>query len=407
MTRCSWIMLFLLSALFLQTEETVFISAADANNVMKRQRRASSHLLEEVLQGSLERECLEERCTHEEAREVFENDEMLKMFWDIYYGGRRCSSSPCQHNGVCEDSIRGYTCTCAEGYEGENCAFAKNECHHHAKEGCQHFCYPGSDSYRCSCADGYELGKDEKQCIALDECACGRLQDSANLISETRMKNHERFPWQVLLLNSEGKGFCGGVLLKSNFVLTTAECALLHSHVEIRVGAGLNGTGGTEQIMQVSEKHIHIRYDEDTGENNIALLQLQERVECNNYQLPVCTPERDFAEHVLIPKLAGTVSGWRMEGDELQGEDLQVSYLPAEDCQQILNISLTNRQFCGALQEAVGKQLVAGSFLATEYKGTWFLTGILGSWPLEDTDWKTLLFTNTARYVIWVKQKMK
>lgn len=43
----------------------------------------------------------------------------------ISAGGRRCSSSPCQHNGVCEDSIRGYTCTCAEGYEGENCAFGK------------------------------------------------------------------------------------------------------------------------------------------------------------------------------------------------------------------------------------------------------------------------------------------
>ena len=26
---------------------------------------------------------------------------------------------------MCEDSIRGYTCTCAEGYEGENCAFGK------------------------------------------------------------------------------------------------------------------------------------------------------------------------------------------------------------------------------------------------------------------------------------------
>ncbi|XP_039570026.1 vitamin K-dependent protein Z isoform X2 [Passer montanus] len=332
---------------------------------------------------------------------------MLKMFWDIYYGGRRCSSSPCQHNGVCEDSIRGYTCTCAEGYEGENCAFAKNECHHQAKAGCDHFCYPGSDSYRCSCADGYELGKDKKQCIALDACACGRLQDSDNLISETRKKSDERFPWQVLLLNPEGKGFCGGVLLKSNFVLTTADCALLHRHFQVRVGAGPNATSGTGKLMQISEKHIHIRYDEDTGENNIALLQLQEHVECDSSHLPVCTPERDFAEHVLIPKLAGTVSGWRMEGDELQGEELQVSYLPAEDCKQILNISLTNRQFCGHLQEATDKHLAGGSFLVTDYKGTWFLTGILGSWPLEDTDWETLLFTNTARYMVWVKQKIK
>lgn len=47
---------------------------------------------------------------------------------------------------------------------------AKNECHHQAKVGCDHFCYPGSNSYRCSCADGYELGKDEKQCVALGRC---------------------------------------------------------------------------------------------------------------------------------------------------------------------------------------------------------------------------------------------
>ncbi|XP_065597098.1 vitamin K-dependent protein Z [Cyrtonyx montezumae] len=406
MARCFWTVLFLLSALFLQTEQTVFISTDDANKFIKRHRRANSLHFEEFLQGSLERECLEERCTYEEAREVFENDEMLKMFWDNYYGGWRCSSSPCQHGGLCEDNIRGYTCTCTVGFEGEDCAFAKNECRHQGKEGCQHFCYPGSKSYHCSCADGYELGKDKKQCIPLDQCACGRLQDSDNLISETLKEHDKQFPWQVLLLNSEGKGFCGGVLLKSNFVLTTAECALLHNHFKIRVGAGHNRTSGAE-IMQVHKKHIHIRYDEDTGENDIALLQLQEHIECSNHQLPVCIPERDFAEHILIPKLAGTVTGWKTEGGEFQGNELQVSYLPTEDCEQILNISLTNRQFCGHSQENIDKQLAGGSFVATVYKGTWFLTGILGPWPLEDADKKTFLFTNTARYMIWFKQKMK
>ncbi|NWI13442.1 PROZ protein, partial [Crypturellus soui] len=384
---------------------SVFISGDDANKVIKRHRRANSLLLEEVLQGSLERECLEERCTHEEAREVFENDDMLKMFWDVYYEGKRCSSNPCQHNGVCKDSIRSYTCTCVDGYEGKNCAFAKNECRHEAKEGCHHFCYPGKTSYRCSCADGYELGKDKKQCIALDQCACGTIQDTNNLISETRKKRGKGFPWQVLLLNSEGKGFCGGVLLKSNFVLTTAECALLHRNFEIRLGAGHNGTNGTEERARVREIHVHMRYDEDSGENNVALLQLQAHIECNAHQRPVCMPERDFAEHVLIPKTVGTVSGWRRGSGE--GRELQVSYLPAEACQRALNASLTNRQFCGRHREAVDEQLAGGGFVAAEYKGTWFLTGILGSWPLENSDWETFLFTNTARYMIWFKQKMK
>ncbi|NXA40639.1 PROZ protein, partial [Eudromia elegans] len=385
---------------------SVFISGDDANKVIKRHRRANSLLLEEVLQGNLERECLEERCTHEEAREVFENDEMLKMFWDAYYGGQRCSSNPCQHDGVCTDSIRSYTCACADGYEGRDCAFAKNECRHEAEGGCDHFCYPGTTSYRCSCADGYELGKDKKQCIALDQCACGTIQDTNNLTSETR-KNRDKglFPWQVLLLNSEGKGFCGGVLLKSNFVLTTAECALLHSNFEIRIGTGHNGTKGPEESVRAGGIHVHMRYDEDSGANNVALLQLQAPIECDAHRRPVCIPERDFAEHVLIPTMVGTVSGWKSGADG--SEELQVSYLPAEDCQRRLNASLSNRQFCGRRREAAAEGLAGGGFVAAQYKGTWFLTGILGVWPLENSDRETFLFTSTARYTVWFKQKMK
>ncbi|NWY06742.1 PROZ protein, partial [Nothoprocta ornata] len=389
----------------LSCNTSVFISGDDANKVIKRHRRANSLLLEEVLQGSLERECLEERCTHEEAREVFENDDMLKMFWDAYYEGRRCSSNPCQHNGVCEDNIRSYTCTCVDGYEGENCAFAKNECRHDAKEGCHHFCYPGTTSYHCSCADGYKLGKDKKQCIALDECACGTVQDTNSVTSETRRKWDKGFPWQVLLLNSEGKGFCGGVLLRRNFVLTTAECALLHSDFEIRVGAGHNGTEGPESSARVSAIHVHMRYDADTGDNDVALLRLRAPVECSTHQRPVCVPERDFAEHVLIPHVVGTVSGWKRAGGG--GEELRVSYVPVEECQRALNGSLTTRQFCGRRREAAAGRLAGGGFVAAEYKGTWFLTGILGSRPPGNGDSETFVFTNTARYAVWFKQKMK
>lgn len=52
----------------------VFLPASEANNILLRWRRASSYLLEEFLQGNLERECYEEICNREEAREVFEND---------------------------------------------------------------------------------------------------------------------------------------------------------------------------------------------------------------------------------------------------------------------------------------------------------------------------------------------
>ena len=52
----------------------MFLPGSKANSVLPRWRRASSYLLEEILQGNLEKECYEEICNYEEAREVFEND---------------------------------------------------------------------------------------------------------------------------------------------------------------------------------------------------------------------------------------------------------------------------------------------------------------------------------------------
>ena len=52
----------------------VFLSTSKANEVLVRWKRAGSYLLEELFQGNLEKECYEEICAYEEAREVFEND---------------------------------------------------------------------------------------------------------------------------------------------------------------------------------------------------------------------------------------------------------------------------------------------------------------------------------------------
>lgn len=50
----------------------VFLDPKSASQVFVRPRRANT-LLEEVKPGNLERECIEEVCNYEEAREVYEN----------------------------------------------------------------------------------------------------------------------------------------------------------------------------------------------------------------------------------------------------------------------------------------------------------------------------------------------
>lgn len=52
----------------------VFLSGEAADGVLRRHKRHNTGIFEEVLEGDLERECMEEVCDLEEAREIFEND---------------------------------------------------------------------------------------------------------------------------------------------------------------------------------------------------------------------------------------------------------------------------------------------------------------------------------------------
>ncbi|XP_042315249.1 transmembrane gamma-carboxyglutamic acid protein 1 [Sceloporus undulatus] len=72
--------------------DNVFLTEANANSVLKRYPRANG-LLEEFKQGNIERECYEERCDKEEAREAFENDEKTMEFWKEYTHGLHGESS--------------------------------------------------------------------------------------------------------------------------------------------------------------------------------------------------------------------------------------------------------------------------------------------------------------------------
>ncbi|KAM9302116.1 prothrombin [Gastrophryne carolinensis] len=61
----------------------VFLSSQDAMSVLRRSKRANS-IFEEIKPGNMERECVEELCNYEEAREIKESDDATKTFWSQY-----------------------------------------------------------------------------------------------------------------------------------------------------------------------------------------------------------------------------------------------------------------------------------------------------------------------------------
>ncbi|XP_024292864.1 transmembrane gamma-carboxyglutamic acid protein 2 [Oncorhynchus tshawytscha] len=62
----------------------VFLGQQSASSYLSRSLLWNKWDLELVTPGSLERECIEEVCTYEEAREVFEDTTKTNVFWDTY-----------------------------------------------------------------------------------------------------------------------------------------------------------------------------------------------------------------------------------------------------------------------------------------------------------------------------------
>ncbi|KAL2077200.1 hypothetical protein ACEWY4_026704 [Coilia grayii] len=158
----------------LQPVSTELFRSRTEANVVLRQKRHNSGFFEEVLAGDIERECMEEVCDLEEAREAFENDDQTMKFWQTYTDGDQCKSSPCQNGGECQDQIGTYTCKCKTGFIGSDCEIAlARECDMD-NGGCMHFCESvGGRGAECHCASGYRLAEDGLTCEIEGQWPCG------------------------------------------------------------------------------------------------------------------------------------------------------------------------------------------------------------------------------------------
>ncbi|XP_056595084.1 growth arrest-specific protein 6 [Triplophysa dalaica] len=182
---CCWILLLVCGS------SQLSLSPEEANDFLRRHRRAYQ-LFEETKKGHLERECVEERCSKEEAREVFENDPETDFFYPKYvvclenFGDSdkkkqdlitcvhnipdQCSSNPCNSYGTvrCEDKKGEFHCHCFTGWDGVRCDEDVNECNR-TSGGCEHECINTKGSYHCWCRHGYRLSG-RHVCVDVDEC---------------------------------------------------------------------------------------------------------------------------------------------------------------------------------------------------------------------------------------------
>ena len=70
------------------------LDRSEASQFLSRRRRANSGGIEEIQEGNLERECIEEVCNFEEAREVFENHDQTIQWWDTNHPSATSKKTP-------------------------------------------------------------------------------------------------------------------------------------------------------------------------------------------------------------------------------------------------------------------------------------------------------------------------
>uniref|UniRef100_A0A3B5QWZ1 Coagulation factor IX n=1 Tax=Xiphophorus maculatus TaxID=8083 RepID=A0A3B5QWZ1_XIPMA len=415
--------------------ETVFISQQKAHVVLKRQRRFNSGRLEEVLQkANLERECREEQCTMEEAREWFEDNEKTMQFWSLYTDGDQCESKPCQNGGVCEDELSSYKCWCKKGFIGKNCEIETAKQCSINNGGCAHFCKMEGRQRVCHCAAGYEVGTDRKSCeptVGLDSSSSLNQAETINSTAElddsksprqkrswdlpvlptiVAQKNVDErivggdeatpgeIPWQVVLLN---------FLIFYCFI----QCQALMSST-FPGEHDVNVVEASESNHEVAEEHIHPRYNSNHSQFNhdIALLKLATPVELSNERRPICVGPSAFIQDLLKDSSSSVVSGWgRLRDKGLEADKLQKLSAPLADrtlCKQSSRDHITRFMFCAGFADGLSDscQGDSGGPHATNYKGTWFLTGIV-SWGEGCAEkGKYGIYTRVSRYYSWIVQ---
>ena len=245
-----------------------------------------------------------------------------------------------------------------------------------------------------------------------NECSCG-IKGSSRIVNGEESEINE-WKWQVLLVTNDMEPFCGGAIISKNCILTAAHCMLYPADsMYVIVGehdSEINTETPHTQVIGIEQYFIHENYDENTVDNDIAIIRLESSIDCSGSVGPICLPEGFTTND--YKNTQGWLTGWGTTsyGGDITNtlQEVEVPVKTTEECKEILDVNdmgdrITENMICTYKPGYDACQGDSGGPLSWEKDGRFYVIGIV-SWGVDCAQEGYPGFcTNVIHYLDWIK----
>jgi hypothetical protein len=228
------------------------------------------------------------------------------------------------------------------------------------------------------------------------------------------------FPWMVAIFGKNGKQFCGGTLLNSQYVLTASHCLSTYNafdvgHLYVTIGDhNIHSTReGHHETRKISQLILHRGFEIKTYNNDVALLKLERAVDFTEYIQPICLPEANSSQSMDGYEVV--VAGWGRErsyGSSVATlRKVNIPIWKHSECQRVFNTfapgRLTEKNICAGDGKRNKDACIgdSGGPLMQNVAGVWHQVGIV-SWGKGCGSFPGV-YTRVDQFLSWIEKNIR